>query len=788
MTRKPRSAAGHRTPETSRWRLRSRFPTAVQAAGSPRRRNRFLAGGAFIAGTLGMGAVLGLFVAPAAIAGGAGAARGADSWQAMTVDVPFEAALPQRSVMVDRNGNVFATLYEENRVPITREQISPVFVDALLATEDTRFYEHGGVDLLGTGRALLNNVLGGDRQGASTITQQWIKNLVQTAADTEEKRAAADEVSVARKLVEARAAARAEELFTKDEILTNYANTAFYGNGAYGLGAAAARYYSLPADQLNLQQAATLAGTLNSPSIFDPINRPEDALARRNVVLDRMVVDGKISQTEADEAKAAPLNLNPSQPANGCAMSKYPVYCQWVRNNIVNDPSFASTAEARQELLYRGGLRIQTPLDPQVQDAAQLAVSQAFEATNRVAAGVAVVEPGSGQVLALASSRPWGPDELAGQSEIPYPVVPNFPPGSTFKPITLAAAMESGFDPATVWYAPAKYAPAALNYPEGGFGNADDGPGGTMNAETATWRSVNTYYVWLVERTGVIPTAEMAARLGMTSIATSGPGSVGERDASLTLGDFNTSPLQVATVYATFASGGVRCDPIGVTALVRDGVDNLPIASADCRQVLDPAIAARIGSILQANVDGPDPLRTSQGASIGRPAMGKTGTAGDFASAWFAGATPQMAAAVWVGDPRGGVANPLINVSAYSGSVFLPEVYGGQLPAQIFKSFMGPAHEGRPVASFPPANRPVLPTVAVPNVVGLPLDAAVGALADAGFATEIATETAPAVQPMPPNYVVAMDPPAGTARESGRPVVLTLSPDSRTDVVIGSTS
>lgn len=780
--------ASRRFPKKAKWHLTSTFPQAVRATGTPPKRNRILAAGAFVTGALGMGAIFGLFLAPAAIAGGAGAARGADSWQAMSVDVPFEAALPQRSVMVDRNGNEFATLYEENRVPINREQIAPVFVDALLATEDTRFYEHGGVDLLGTGRALLNNVLGGDRQGASTITQQWIKNLVQTAADTEEKRAAADEVSVARKLAEARAAAQAEEMFTKDEILTNYANTAFYGNGAYGLGAAAARYYSVPADQLNLQQAATLAGTLNSPSIFDPINRPDDALARRNVVLDRMVVDGRISEAEAAVAKSEPLNLNPSQPANGCAMSQYPVYCQWVRDSIITDPSFASTPEARQELLYRGGLRIQTPLDPQVQEAAQAAASQAFEPTNRVAAAVAVVEPGSGQVLALASSRPWGPDEAAGQSEIPYPIMPNFPPGSTFKPITLAAAMESGFDPATVWNAPARYVPTALNFPEGGFGNADDGPGGTMNAETATWRSVNTYYVWLVERTGVIPTAEMASRLGMTSITTSGPGSVGERDASLTLGDFNTSPLQVANVYATFAAGGVHCDPIGVTALIRDGVENLPVASADCRQVLDPAIAARIGSILQANVDGPDPLRTSQSASIGRPVMGKTGTAGDFASAWFAGATPQMAAAVWVGDPRGGVANPLINVSAYQNSVFLPEVFGGQLPAQIFKSFMAPAHEGRPVASFPPANRPVLPAVAVPNVVGMPLDAAVGALADAGFAVEISPETTPAVQPMPPNYVVAMDPPAGTARESGRPVVLTLSPDSQTDVVIGSTA
>jgi len=699
----------------------------------------------------------------------------------MEIDVPFDTALPRRSVMVDRNGQVFATLFSEDRVPITRDQISPVFVDALLATEDQRFFEHGGVDLQGTGRAILNNILGGNRQGASTITQQWIKNLVQAAADTEEKRAAADDVSVGRKLVEARAAAEAEERFTKDEILTNYVNTAFYGNGAYGLGAAAARYYSLGADQLNLNQAATLAGVLNSPGIFDPISRPEDAIARRNVVLDRMVDYGALQPAEAEAAKAQPLNLNPSIPPNGCGLSQYPVYCQWVRETIANDPSFAPTAQAREDLLTRGGLRIQTPLDPQVQGAAQRAAEEAFEAQNRVAAAVAVVQPGSGEVLALASNRPWGSDAALGQTEVLYPVVPKFPPGSTFKPITLAAAIESGFDPETIWYAPARYSPANLNYPEGGFGNADDGPGGTMNAITATWRSVNTYYVWLLERVGVRPTAEMARRLGMTSLRLEGPGSVGERDASLTLGTFDTSPLQMASVYATFASGGIACDPLAVTAMTRDDGREMPVADADCRQAIDPVIAERVNSILQANVDGSDPLRTAQGASIGRPVLGKTGTAGDFAAAWFAGATPQMAAAVWVGDPSGGVASPLVNVTAYRDQ-FFPEMYGGQVPARIFKTFMSTAHEGRPVFPFPAANRPVLPSVTVPNVVGMPLDAALGALTAAGFSVEISPTTQAGAQQLPPNYVVATDPVAGTPRESGRPVVLTLSPGSDTDV------
>ena len=738
---------------------------------------------AFLTGTVGIGLLAGLLLAPAATATGSGAVRATDLWDAIKIDVPFDAALPQRSVMVDRNGEVFATLYAEDRVPVTREQLSPLFVDALIATEDVRFYSHGGVDVYGTGRALLNNILGGDRQGASTITQQWIKNLTQAAADTKAKREAADEVSVGRKIAEARAAAEAEKKFSKDEILTRYVNTAFYGNGAYGLGSAAARYYSTTSDKLTLNQAAMLAGVLNSPSYFDPINNPEQALKRRDVVLDRMVVAGKLTPEEAAATKKLPLDLKPSVPPNGCALSRYPFYCQWVKEQITDNPAFGSTAQARAELLYRGGLRIETPLDPAVQQAAEAAASAALEPTNRVAAGVAVVQPGSGQVLALATNRPWGPDAAAGQTEVIYPATEAFPPGSTFKPITLAAAIENGFDPNTSWYAPQRYAPANLNYPDGGFANADDGPGGQLTAIQATWRSVNTYYVWLVEQTGVIKAAQMAQRLGMSSIRTDGsPGSVGERDASLTLGTFNTSPLQVATVYATFAAGGVRCSPIGVTGLIRDGTEQLPVASADCTQAIDPRIAATINDILKQNIDGSDPYRTAQRGSIGRPAIGKTGTAGDFAAAWFAGATPQMATAVWMGDPAGGVAHPLTDVTVFGQNY--PELFGGQAPALLWQQFMSAALNGKPTEQFPAANKPALPAVGVPNVVGMPLDAAVGALHDAGFTVAIAPSTQPAAQDLPANYVVKVDPAAGTDRNSGTPVTLTLSPGSRTDVQV----
>lgn len=735
-----------------------------------------------VATSLGLGLLVGLLTLPAASAVGASVVRTADSWIDMTIDVPFDAALPQRSVMLDRNGNQFATLFAEDRVSLSREQISPVFVEALLATEDATFYDHGGVDVAATTRALLNNATGGRRQGASTITQQWIKNLIQAAADTEEKRNAADDQSLGRKLAEARAAVEAENRFSKDEILTNYVNTAFYGNGAYGLAAAASRYFSVPADQLTLNQAATLAGVLNAPSIFDPINRPEEATKRRNQVLNRMVAVGYIDQATADATKAGPLALAPSLPPNGCGASEYPIYCQWVRETIASDPAFAPTAAAREDLLYEGGLSIQTALDPKVQQAADAATAAAFEPTNRVAAAAAVIQPGSGQVLALSSSRPWGSDTAAGESELLFPVLPAFQPGSTFKPITLATAIEQGISTKEIWTAPSRYTPKSLNAPEGGFTNAGDGPGGTMNAEQATWRSTNTFFVHLIEQTGVIPVAEMAQRLGMTSITTEGPNAVGSRDAALTLGDFNTSPLQVANVYATFAAGGVECEPVGVTAMTRNGVEELPVAQADCQQAVDPAVAAQVNAILTGTIDGPDPARTGAAMSIGRPATGKTGTAGEFAGAWFAGATPQMATAVWVGDPRGGPSNPLRNVVAFNR--FYPEVYGSAVPGPIWKQIMQTSLADAPVVNFPPATSSAIPAVEVPNVVGMQLPAAVGALQQAGFQVEVAPQTQAAAQAMPPDYVTGMSPTAGTRRDSGTPVVLTLSPGSNTNVAI----
>jgi membrane peptidoglycan carboxypeptidase len=735
--------------------------------------------------TLLVGAVLAslimtLLIAPF-VTGPALAVRTAsDWWHNLPTELPLDEALPLRTVLTDKNGKPFASLFGENRVPLSLQQINPYVVAALLATEDDRFYEHGALDPKGLVRAFLRNQGGASLQGGSTISQQYVKNLLLTNATTDANRSAVTAATLDRKLREARLAVALELRLTKDQILQGYLNTVNFGGGAYGIGAASLHYFSIPAASLTISQAATLIALLKAPTYYSPVTYPKNSLRRRNTVINRMLRTGRITVLQAKAALATKQNLTLSDPPSGCAVSTYPFYCAWVKQILETDPVFGATPEARQQELYHGGFTIRTALDPAVMAAAEVAARRALTATNRVAAAVAVVVPGTGAVAAIATSRSWGVKVAEGQTEVLLPTVPAFQPGSTFKAFTLATAIEQGIPLTTTFDTPDGYQPAGLNYPAGGFHNDNNRNNGVLNAYQATARSVNTWFIQLEQQTGVLPIADMATRLGITSLIRQGPDRITSRDGAFTLGTAEVSPLDMASAYATFAAGGVACRPIAILSMTdRAGVP-APVPSAQCHQAISPTVATLVTDVLRApfGSDG-----TAAGLALsGRSAAGKTGTTNNSAATWFTGFTPQYSTSVWVGDPRGGQKYPLRNVLAY-GTTFAV-VYGGSIAGPIWRDVMTTIQQPLPVVDFPSAQGLVDIATVVPDVRGLRRDDAITALLDAGYRVNIAPLNAAAGSLGTPGFVAAQSVAPGSRASLTAIVTLTLTAGSSTQVTI----
>ena len=650
--------------------------------------------------------------------------------------------LPTSSKILDDRGNVLTTLHgTEDRTSVTLDQVPPYMQQALIDIEDSRFYKHHGVDYKGILRAAVHNQQAGDvQQGGSTLTQQYVKNVLIESAKTEAERKQATADTLSRKLKEARLALALEKRKSKQWILINYLNIAYFGDGAYGIGAAAQHYFGVPVNKINIVQAAMLAGLVRNPSAYDPLQHPKTALERRNTVLSRMHDLGHISTKVYKYALTFPLLLHPDKTtttADSCQDSYAPFYCRYVVDQLLNDPKFGLTADDRQNTLFTGGLTIKTSLDPTVQAAAQNAVNQVVPAGNRVAAATDVIQPGTGNLLAIAVNRVYG-DPPKGKndfvhSKYPYATTqsPGFQAGSTFKLFTLATALAQGLPLSTTYFAPPcikidgfnnipNNCPVNFFSPDGsGFKNAGDSESGTFNMVNGTWNSVNTYYLQLEAKVGVTNVRDMARNLGVTSKNIDHAGPV---DGSFTLGAFNVSVLDVATAYATIAAHGKRCyaKPIqGITSIS----GKVPYtAPQPCKQVLDPQIADTVTGILEGVI--------TQGtaypnASIGRTAAGKTGTTDNFDGAFFVGYVPQMAAAVWVGDSRNPVNYPLDITSTTPEGVPVPgwpssqPVFGGDLPTKIWSQLMSAALANSPVENMPPAvyapiTAPLNPTPAPP--------------------------------------------------------------------------
>ena len=689
---------------------------------------------------LGVSVLCGVLVAGVTlpVVGGLGlvARDGSNGFESLPSELQIPP-LPQRSRILAADGSLIASFYEENRISVPISEVAPVMRRAVVAIEDSRFYQHGGIDLRGTIRAFVNNQSGRDVQGGSTLTQQYVKQvLLESAAGIKDpkKRAAAEkaatEQSYTRKLRELRYAVALEEKYTKKQILERYLNIAYFGSGAYGVEAAARRYFKTSARDLTLPQAAMLAGIVQQPTAFDPTLNPERALARRNTVLARMAEVGLASPQDVAAAQATELGLNPSKRArqNGCQDSKAPFFCDFVLKTILNDKAFGAQREDRARLLLRGGLTITTTLDPKAQKYAQQALRDHVNPRDKVASALVSVQPGTGQVRTMAVSRGYGD----GKGEIKYNPATDrayggsngFQAGSTFKPFVAAAALEDGYPFSYSIYAPYQ---AHIGDVQGCKGTLTDtwdpynetpSENGTYTLKTGIEGSINTYFAQLEERVGVCRPWQIATALGMNRA--DGERLVGPYK-TFTLGVDEVSPLSMAEAYATFAARGVHCTSIPILEVTDPTGKRLPVPQANCQQVLDQKIADGINELLQGVIQN----GTGQRAAIGRPAAGKTGTTNKRVSVWFVGYTPDLATAVWAGNPsppKGGY--PLQN--RVIGGVYYGDVCGGCLPGPIWQQMMSNTLAGTPVSTFASAADDVRSgsAISVPAVTGMSVDQA----------------------------------------------------------------
>ncbi len=703
--------------------------------------------------------------------------------------------LAQTSFVLAADDSLLAELHAvEDRVVLPTDRIPQHLRDAVVAIEDRRFYLHHGIDGRAIARAAYVDIRTGEVvEGGSTITQQLVKNLY-TGGDR----------TFARKLSEATLAWQLEDRLSKAEILTRYLNTVYFGRGAYGAQAAARTFFGHDAEDLDLATSATLAGLITSPGHFDPYEHPKRALGRRGVVLRLMRELEMITAAERRRAARRPLRLHHGDEANG---SDEPYFLDYVKEWFLSNPAFGRTREDRYRLLFTGGLRIHTTLRPGVQAAAQRAVDSVLAYPDDPSAAVTVIDPRTGFVVAMVGGdvRDYRLDRRAGRVNLATAAGGSGrQSGSAFKPFALVAALEAGISPSEIFPAPSSL---TLALPGGGtwdVTNAEGAGYGSMSLRAATIDSVNTVYAQLIDRLGPENVVDVAERMGLRCC-----GDVASPDTRLkafhsaVLGTNEVNTLEMATAYATLATGGLRRDPVPVSRITDAHGSVLWEADTTPERVLDPQIAATALGILNEVVL----YGTGTAANIGRPQFGKTGTAMDHSDAWFVGGIPQLTAAIWIGFPQGQLRMepPRTRIT----------VYGGTWPAQIWRLLMLEAARGLPVMEFPdpdidhvsvevdasqspyclpnPFTLPqnvetiqfvigseptqvctsprTLQRVSVPSAIGAQESIAVEVLTQAGFYVKV--RTAPSTQPN--GTVISQLPAAGTEKLQTSTVKITVA-------------
>ncbi len=630
-----------------------------------------------ILGFLGVSVLAGILVAglalPLAATGGATAATGSGLLDEFPEELREEPiSVPSRVLASD--GTELATFYAENRKPVGLDRISRHMQDAIIAIEDERFYEHGGVDPQGIGRALVNNASTDSEQGASTITQQYVNNMLINAdmLRGEERLTISGTKTYMDKLKEMKLAVSVEQEMPKEKILEGYLNIVLLGGRNYGVEAAAQYYWGVPAAELTIAQSATLAGLVKSPNGYNPQTQPEAAVERRNVVLDSMLAQGYITDAEHAEATASELGLDIHQEQAGCiAASGAPYFCDFVRREVRANEAFGPDPESREQLLHRGGLEITTTLDPQLQQQAQASVEKTVPASDASGAGSSLVsvEPGTGNIRAMAQNTRYSPEEGQGNTVLNFNVDAaqgggnGFQGGSSLKPYVAAAWLEDGRSMADTvdasqdhWRQGEEFRAScqpggSVAIPDAGgwsVNNVIEGMKRPMTADFGLYWSINTIMVNMAQELDLCDITDVTNRLGVHRADDGKPLNPG--NPSFILGSEEFAPMTQAAAYAAFAADGQYCRPRAIESVTDSRGKEYDVGGPQCEQALDPEVVAQLNQTLtqigQRNAD-------ESGVDPGVPMGGKTGTNNSQSSTWYIGYTSGLSTASWVGRYTG---------------------------------------------------------------------------------------------------------------------------------------
>jgi membrane peptidoglycan carboxypeptidase len=642
--------------------------------------------------------------------------------------------LPARSEILNRDGQLLTYVYGVDegqgmsysgidRAPVAYNQIAPAMLKAIVAIEDNTYWQQGAIDVKGTIRALVNDLKHEPVQGGSTIAQQYVKNVLILSAANPQEAEAATALTLNRKLNQLRMAVDVEHNMTKQQILAGYLNDAYFGNGAYGIEAAAETYFGTTAANLTLEQAATLAGIVENPTAYDPINNPALSLERRNTVLARMYqTNNGLTKAQAATAEKQPLATHPGEAQNGCTASTVGdagFFCDYVEHVLMQDSELGTTTQARAKVLATGGLTITTTLDPSDEQSSTNAVNYVLPEYSNVynpgrnADTQVLIQPGTGQVLSIAENRSYGTAD--GDTEVDYAVGNQYggadgvQTGSSSKLFTLVTALEQGIpfgytstvkSPSTfTGYTTCAGGPAGqYNGIDGAFNvvNSEGTGTGTYSLYTGTADSINVFFGQLEQKVGLCNVVKTAANLGMTwangvSLLNADP-SLGFADSAdnypgFTLGELNVTPLQMAAAYATMAAQGRYCSPIVLTGIKAETGASVGVPSAGCRQAVSQDVANAVNYILQGTITS----GTAAGYSLpdGRESAGKTGTSNVASGngtpyAAFAGYTPNLASYTSVFNPISPTVNDTMAGETACYDSTMPGEEGQECPAEMY--------------------------------------------------------------------------------------------------------